>query len=154
MLDDVERRRLLVQPAGEDAAIAVLRIARLLDVELYERPGEPLRLPGGGRLAGAQPHDRVADPHRLARLQRQILRQAVALVEEAEHRDALAHRRRAGDLGGHRLRYVDSLRAAISARAALAAAALAARGKGEHGREGEDERPRRAPHPCSGVQAS
>jgi hypothetical protein len=121
---------------------------------LDERAGEPLRLPRGGGLAGAQPDDRVADPHRLAGLQGEVLREAVALVEEAEHRDPLAHRRRAGDLGGHRLRYVDRLRAAIAARAALAAAALAAGGKGEQCRKGEDERPHRAPHPCSGVQAS
>jgi hypothetical protein len=121
---------------------------------LDEGAGEPLRLPRSRRLAGAQPDDGVADPDRLAGLQRQVLRQAVALVEEAQHRDALAHRRRTGDLGRHSLRHVDRLGSAIAAHAALAAAALAAAGERKHGREGEDERPRRAPHPCSGVQAS
>ncbi|HVI99613.1 MAG TPA: hypothetical protein VM657_11175 [Sphingomonas sp.] len=61
-------------------------------------------LPRRGFLACAQPHDRVAHPHRLARLERDIAALAVALVEQPQHRDPLRHRRRTGfvDIGlGH-----------------------------------------------------
>jgi hypothetical protein len=146
VLDNVQRRRFLVQPAREDAAIAVLRVARLLDVELDEGAGQLLRLPRCRRLAGAQAHDRVADAHRLAGPQRQVLEEAVALVEEAQDRDPLPHRRRPRHLGGDRLRDVDRARSAIAVRGALPAA-LAAAGKDEKGREAEQQRPPPRTHP-------
>jgi hypothetical protein len=80
------------------------------DVELDEGAGELLDLPGGGGLAGAQADDDVADPHRLARLQREVAFDAVTLVEQADHGDALRHRRRSRRLARHRLRNVDRLR--------------------------------------------
>jgi len=153
VLDDVEGRRFLVEPAREDSAVAVLRVARLLDVQLDEGAGQLLRLPRRTRLAGPQPHDRVADAGGLAGPQNELLGDAVALVEEAEHRDALVHRRRSGDLGADRLRHVDGARRG-TVRRLLASAALAA--GGERGEAGEDEkaRPRDRPHPWSGVHAS
>ena len=63
VLDDVERRRFLVEPARKDPLELALRVAH---VELDEGAGQLLHLPGRGRLAGAQPDDHVADAHRLA----------------------------------------------------------------------------------------
>jgi hypothetical protein len=150
VLDEVERRRFLVEPAREDALPTSLRVA---DVELDEGAGQLLHLPGRAGLAGAQPHHRIPDPHRLSRLQREVAGDAVALVEEAEHRHALRHRRRPGRDRGHGLRYVD--RPGLAGRLAVArllvfAAATAA---GEGG-EGEKGGAGREPHARSGVQAS
>jgi len=89
VLDDVERRRFLVQPAREDPQPAVVAP---LDFELEEGAGQFLIFPRRRGLAGKQPHGRVLDPHRLARLQRQVADDPVALVEEADDRDALGHR--------------------------------------------------------------
>ena len=104
MFDDVERRRFLVEPARKDAFDLVLRIA---DVDLNERAGELLCLPRRRGFTRAQTDDDVADAKRLAGLHGQFARQAVALVEQADHRDALGHRRRAWRDRGHGLRNVD-----------------------------------------------
>jgi hypothetical protein len=90
VLDDVERRRFLVQPARKHPLPAPVG---QLDVELDERPGQHFILPRRGRLAGAQPHDDVLEAHRLAGPQRQVADDPIALVEQAEDRDALGHRR-------------------------------------------------------------
>jgi len=65
-------------------------------VELDEGAGQLVLLPRRGMFAGTQPHDRIADAHRLPRLQRQVAADAVALVEQADDGDALRHRRAAG----------------------------------------------------------
>ena len=99
VLDDVERRRLLVQPAREHPAPALVGP---LDLELDEGAGQPLILPRRGCLAGAQPDDRVLHAERLAGLHRQVADDAVALVQKADHRDPFGHRRHPGrrsDLG-------------------------------------------------------
>jgi hypothetical protein len=88
MLDDIERRRLLVDPAGKHP---LPLLVRPLHIELDEGAGQRLRLPRRRFLAGAQPHDRILDPHRLTGLQHQVADDAIALVEEAEHRDPLRH---------------------------------------------------------------
>jgi hypothetical protein len=151
VLDDVERRRFLVQPAGEGAVELPARVA---DVELDERAGQLLRLPRRGGLAGAQADDDVADPDRLARLQGQLLRNTVALVEQAENGDPLRHRRRPRRFGRHGLRNIDGPRLGGRLVVALgAAAALAATGQGEPGCDEGEERPQRRPHAWSGVQA-
>jgi hypothetical protein len=92
VLDDVERRRFLVKPAREGAFPALVR---LLHVELDERAGQLLVLPRCGCFARAQAHDHVLPAHRLSRVKRDILDDAVALVENAENRDPLRHRRHA-----------------------------------------------------------
>jgi hypothetical protein len=127
MLDDVERGRFLVEPAREDPAPLPLRVAH---VELDEGAGEPLNLPGRRRLARPQADDRIADPNRLPRLQRQLARDAVALVEETEHRHPLRHRSGAGGDGGDRLRDVDGSRLAgrLAVRARLVALGAGAAG--------------------------
>jgi hypothetical protein len=107
MLDDVERGRFLVEPAREDALEAVLRVAH---IELDERAGELLHLPGGGGLARTQADDHVAETEGLPRLERDVPRDPVALVEQAEHRHPLGHRRRSGRDRVDGLRHVDSHR--------------------------------------------
>jgi hypothetical protein len=90
VLDHVERRRFLVQPAGEDAAPVLVSP---LHIDLHERAGELFLLPRRGRFARAQSHDQVFPARRLPRVERDILHDAVALVEDAEDGDALRHRR-------------------------------------------------------------
>jgi len=103
VLHDIQRGALLVQPAREDA---VPTLVELLNVELDEGAGIMFRLPWRGLLAGAEADDHVADARRLARLERHLTGDAVALVEQPEHRDAFGHRRRAiGGVGT--LRQVD-----------------------------------------------
>jgi hypothetical protein len=135
VLDDIERRSLLVEPAREDPLPAALRVA---DVELDEGPGERLHLPRCGRLAGAQPEDGVAHPHRLAGLEGDRTRDAVALVEQPHHRHPLGHRGRPGSHGGHGLRDVDGPR--LADRLAVAAGLLLGSPvtAGERGREQEN----------------
>ncbi|KTT69671.1 hypothetical protein NS334_14265 [Sphingomonas endophytica] len=65
-------------------------------VQLHEGAGQRFRLPRRGPFAGAQPDDRIVDPHRLSGLQRDVARDAVALVEQPDDRDALRHRGRSG----------------------------------------------------------
>jgi hypothetical protein len=90
MLDDVERRRFLVEPARKDSAPLLVRA---LDIDLHKRARQFLYFPRRGRFAGAQAHDQVLPASRLAGMQRDILHNAVALVENAENRNALRHGR-------------------------------------------------------------
>jgi hypothetical protein len=125
----------------------------IADVELHERAGQRLHLPGRGGLAGAQPDDGIADPDRLARLQRHVARQAVALVEEAEDRDALRHRRGSRRLGGDGLRNVD--RPWLGRPALLPGLVLRlGSATGQQEQAGGDGRLGPAAHPSPGVQAS
>jgi hypothetical protein len=142
VLDDVERRRFLVQPARENPAPALVG---LLHVDLDERSGELLLLPRRRRLARPKPDDHVLPADRLARVQCDRLNDAVALVEHAQHRDPLRHRRDAAlavgggsGLLGRRQRRV------------FAFLALAARGERERGRQRCSERA----HAYSGIQGS
>jgi hypothetical protein len=133
VLDDIQRRRFLVEPAGEDAAELAVRPAH---VQLDERAGQLLGLPRGSGLAVAQPHDHIADADGLAGPQRQIALDAVALVEQAEHRDPFRHGRRAGRELRHRLGHVDRL--VLDRRVILAAALV-----GTPGRAGGEREQRR-----------
>lgn len=150
MLDDIERRGLLVQPAREDPLPAPLRVA---NVELDEGAGQLLNLPGRGRLAGAQPDGRVADPDRLARLQGQRAGDSVALVEQAEHGDALRHRSGAGGHRGDGLRDVDRARLAHRLAVAVGIGAYAPIAGAESG-EKDESGAGREPHAWSGAHAS
>jgi hypothetical protein len=91
MLDDIAVRPFLEQPAGKDAVPLI--VAGLAHVELHEGAGLGHFLPWRGRLAGAQPHNRIVDAQRLARLHAELAGLAIALVEQADHRNALCHRR-------------------------------------------------------------
>jgi hypothetical protein len=93
VLDDVERRRFLVEPARKHPLPAPVG---KLDVELHEGTRQGLVLPRCGGFAGSQADHRVADAHRLARPQRDVANDPVALVEQAQDGDPLRHRRYAG----------------------------------------------------------
>jgi hypothetical protein len=97
MLDGVERRRLLVEPTGERPLPAAVGAPH---VELDEGSGQLLELPGRGRLACPQPHDRVPDTDRLAGPQHQVADDPVAFVEKTDHRHPLGHRCHARLVGG------------------------------------------------------
>jgi len=102
MLDDVERRAFLIYPARKyPAPIAV----RTPDVELDERPGEPLGLPRRSRIAGAKPDQRILGADRLAGLEREIADDTIALVEQGDHRHPLGHRRHPGGIDRRRQRF-------------------------------------------------
>jgi hypothetical protein len=155
VLDHVQRGRFLVEPAGEDTLELTLRIA---NIELKKGAGELLDLPRRGRLAGAQPHDHVvADPNGLPRPELQIAGDAVALVEEADHRRPLWHRRRAGRHLRHGLRNVDGfglrLGRGLTGLLGFGYIAPVAGAEREQGKEGPDG-PSARGHAYSGVHAS
>jgi hypothetical protein len=141
MLDDVERRRFLVQPAREDP---LPLLVRLLHVELNERTGELLFLPWRRRLAGAQANDRVFPAHRLTRMQRNALDNPVPLVEDPENGDTLRHRRHAALA----IRHSRDLPCGRQWNALLLVP-LATRGKGQRGQRNACEA-----HVYSGIQGS
>jgi len=95
VLDDVERGRILEQPAREDLVPSQLlgRAAALFDEGLDEGALLLRLLPGKRLLASGDLDDEVADPACLARLHHQVLREVVALVEHAERDDAVLVRR-------------------------------------------------------------
>jgi hypothetical protein len=90
MFDDVAVGPLAKQPARKDAAPLV--VALVLHRQLDKGAGFGRILPWRGLLTRAQPHDRAADPRRFAGLHLEFADKAVALVEQAEHRDPLGHR--------------------------------------------------------------
>jgi hypothetical protein len=118
---------------------------RLLNVELDEGAGQLFVFPGRGRFARAKPHDHVLPPNRLARVKRDILDDAVTLVEDSEHRDALRHRCYAA-LRGCRT----GTPARDRRRSVLLLRALAARGE----RQRNQQRGRDLLHAYSGIQGS
>jgi hypothetical protein len=141
VLDNVERRAFRIEPAGEDPGPILVGP---LHVDLDEGAGQLLVFPRRRRLAGAQADDDVLHADGLAGLQRQVADDAVALVEQAEHGNALGHRRHAGLLG-RGTRHFDGDGIALG-RLVLS---LAAGGEGDASSQGQ--RARR--HSWSGVQA-
>jgi hypothetical protein len=133
VLDDVEPRRFLVEPAREDPP--EIGRSRIADVDLDEGAGQLLHFPGRGRLAGPQPHDDVAGADRLPRPQREFAHLAVALVEQPQHRDPLRHRRGAGRQPGDGLRHVDRLDFLGILLVLMLGALRGAAGKGKQRRE-------------------
>jgi hypothetical protein len=73
-----------------------------VNVKLDEGAGQLLLFPRCGLLARAKADDRVLPAHRLARPQGDVLDDAVTLVEDSKHRDALRHRRDPALPGGGR----------------------------------------------------
>jgi hypothetical protein len=96
-------------------------VVGLLDIELNERAGERRRFPRSGGLARAQADDDIANAQRLSRLHRQVADDAVALVEQADHRDPLVHRGLADMLQHRALARVDHRAALVLLRRAVAA---------------------------------
>jgi hypothetical protein len=142
VLDHVQRRRFLVEPAREHP---VPSLVRPLNVDLHESAGELLFLPRRRRLARAQAHEQILPSRRLAGVERNRLYDSIALVEDAEHCNALRHGRHAalpgrrdGHVGwGGRLRIL------------LLTAAASSKRQREQQRCGGER-----PHAYSGIQGS
>jgi hypothetical protein len=156
VLDDVALGPFLEDPARKDAIPFI--VALILHRQLDEGAGFGRIFPRRGRLARAQPHDRAADARGVAGLHLELADQPVALVEEAEHRDAFGHRSRAGnaaDFLRHGFGSRDLGRFAAPRLVALRAIAPGQRRRREqqHQRGGERARHRYA-HSAPGRQAS
>jgi hypothetical protein len=70
-----------------------------VDDELDERAGQLILFPRLGLVAGFQADDRFADVNRITGPHSQVAGQTVTLVEDADDRDPLGHRRCGGDFG-------------------------------------------------------
>jgi hypothetical protein len=94
VLNHVERGRVFEQPARKHLAPGQLTvgIGPFLDEDLNEGPGLGRAFPRQGPLAGGQPHHDVADPAGFARLEHDVLGDVIALVEQAERRNAVLDR--------------------------------------------------------------
>jgi hypothetical protein len=142
MLNQVERRRFLIKPARKDTVPAPVG---LLHIDLYKSAGQFLLFPWGSRLTGAKAHDHVLPSNRLAGMKRDVLNDAVALVENAENRCALGHwSNTALAIGGR-----GNLAPASQGRI-LSGPTLAARSERERGEQGCSE----VLHVYSGIQGS
>ena len=142
MLDHVERRGFLVEPAGKGPVPPPIG---LLDVELDEGPRQLLWFPRSGGLAGAQANDHVLPADGLAGMESDVLNDPVALVEDPEDRDALRHRRDPALAVRRRGRLL-----APRKRGILLLGTLAARGERECGEQDCSE----VAHAYSGIQGS
>lgn len=106
--------------------------------------GELLWLPRSGRLAGSEPNDHVLPACRLAGFQSNVLDDAVALVENSDHGDALGHRRHSAlPCRGRRSLYPSEL-------GRIVLTAPSARGQ----RECDEQRCGNLSHAYSGIQGS
>ena len=121
MLDHAERRRILEQPPRKHFVPGQRLIGAFtpFDEHLYKRPGFGRAFPRQRAFAGRQFDDHVADPFGLTHFEHHVLRQVVALVEQAQRGDAVFDRgavfafdhfgvragagKRFGDFGRHRL---------------------------------------------------
>jgi len=90
MLDDVQRRRFLEQPARKDPPPLTIGTT---DVRLHKCARKFLVFPGRCRLARTQADNDIAYLYRLAWPHRDVAPQAVTLVEQTEHRHTVLHRR-------------------------------------------------------------
>jgi hypothetical protein len=94
MLDQIERRRILEQPAGKHLVPGecVAGFGPLFNKHLNKGPGFGRLLPRQRTLAGCQPDHQIAQLPGLARFHHQVLRQVIALVEHADGGDAVFDR--------------------------------------------------------------
>jgi hypothetical protein len=154
VLHDIAVGPFAEQPAGKIAPPFAVRTAA--HIQLHEGAGFLHIFPWRAGFAGLQAHDCIAHAHRFARLHRQVAGQAVALVEQADHRHALRHGR-AGQGGGVTRpdrRPLDPDRAGLVGNRLVA---VATGGQGQQGRAKQDRQasPRRtADHDASGLHAS
>ena len=124
MLNDVERGRFLIEPARKNTVPAPVG---LLNIDLNKGARQFLLFPRSGRFTSAEAHDHVLPTNRLARVKRDILNDAVALVENAQNRGALRHGCDPALAIGRRWYLASACQGSILSRAALAA-------RGEHER--------------------
>jgi hypothetical protein len=116
-----------------------------LHIDLDEGAGELFIFPRSACFARAQANEDILPPHRLAGMQSDVLDDAVALVEDSEHRDALRHRRHPGLADAGRCRGVGD-----GHRAILRLIAPAARGDAQHKQQRNGE----PGHAYSGIHGS
>lgn len=157
MLDDVALGPFLEQPARKGPP-PFLVIAQ--HIELDERPGFGRFLPWRRGFTGAQADNGVADAQRLARLHRQVAGDTVALVEDAQHRHPLRHRRSGQGsalpaIGGKTGIALHLDRPLVGLRIGRRQVAVAGR-KQQQGRQGRSRQQACLPqnHDASGLQAS
>ena len=152
MLHDVAVRSFPEQPAGKIAAPFI--VGRAANVELNEGTRFLHIFPGRCGFAGLQPNNGIAHAQRFARLHRQVGGDPVALVEQADHRHPLVHRR----TGEGRLVAIADFLPLDSNRTALVLCrqvVAAATGQYQGTAENRQETSRRAPHHgASGLHAS
>lgn len=107
MLNDIGRRIFLEQPARKylTPGLALVGARRaFVDNELHKCALVGVCFPGRRFFAGAKPDDHLANPNILPRFQFDVARVAIALVQQAQYRDALRHWR--ADPGLHRYRRI------------------------------------------------
>ena len=117
----------------------------MLHIDLDKSAGQFLLFPWSGRLTRAKANDHVLPSNRLAGVKRDILDDAVALVENAEHRSALGHWSDAALAIRGRGNLAPAPQGSI-----LTRPALAARGEREGGEQGCSD----VLHVYSGIQGS
>ncbi|GAB4479829.1 MAG: hypothetical protein OHK0018_11200 [Erythrobacter tepidarius] len=137
--------------------------AALANVDLDEGAHFLGQFPRRGAFAGRQADDHRADLARLTRLQGDLFRDIVALVEQAERGDPIPHRGRAviagsGGRGGRGSRGGRIERNTLGLRLTRAVAGSQRQRAAEHAgqRRAKAGKPHRPPQPAvlSGVQAS
>jgi hypothetical protein len=121
-------------------------VVRLPSVELHEGSRQLFQLPRRSRLAGTQTDDHVLHADRLTRLEHHVPDNAVTLVQEAEHGDAISHGRDA--LGCSRPRSPPAPASLIGLLLSLILSARAPRCKKQRDSRADDE----WSHVQSGVQ--
>jgi hypothetical protein len=90
MLNDIERRRFLIQPARKHLAPFVVGPTH---DQLDKAARQLLAFPRLGLVTGFKADNRVADPHRLPWFHLKVARQTIAFIEKSDRRNALGHRR-------------------------------------------------------------
>jgi len=118
----------------------------LLDVDLDECSGQLLVFPRRRRFARPKSDDHILPADRLPGVERHVLDDAIPLVEDAEHRNPLAHRRYAGRVGAQRHGRIGDDRLGRIFLGSLAASS----NKGER----DQERDSGSLHAYSGIQGS
>lgn len=142
MFDRVERGRFLVDPTRENP---LPLFAGLEHVDLDKGAGEFFVFPRRRGFAGTQAHQHILPPRGLTRPKRDVLNDAVALVEDGKHGNALRHGRYASRVGRGRRGPV-----VLRLRTRLRLAGTIARGQGQC----EQERNGGLLHAYSGIHGS
>jgi hypothetical protein len=159
VLDDVKAWRVFEQPAGKDPAPCEIGIGvgSLANGDLHKGACLRPRLPRRCSLAGGEADHDVTDAAHLARPHLQILRDVVALVEQADRGDTLRHgcagRFAFGNGGGGRRRGGQLLRHLSALRLRRGRVARAS-GKQQGSPRSRRKQACGADHQASGVQAS
>jgi hypothetical protein len=143
MLNDVERRAFLVQPTRKDPLPIGVGATH---IELDEGARQPLGFPRRGRFASAQADHRILGADRLPWPEHEIAHDSVALVEQCDHRHALAHRRHARGIDRPRKRFGGHL---VLGHRLLRRTIAGGHRQADRG----EQKDRLAAHPWSGVQA-